>query len=82
MNDCERGKRTIGDLKPGEHGMVSNVVGDGAVRQRILDIGILPNVSVEVERVAPSGDPIWIKTRGCHVSLRKAEAQQVILEGC
>jgi len=68
---------SVSNLRPGQSGRVTQVVGEGAVRQRMLDMGIIPNAQIEVERVAPSGDPIWIKLHGFQLSLRRSEAAAV-----
>lgn len=69
----------VSELKPGQRGRVTHVNGAGAIRQRMLDMGILPNVMVEVERRAPTGDPIWIKLQGFQLSLRRKEAEVVLV---
>lgn len=71
--------QTIADLKPGQLGKVVQVNGRGAIRQRLLDMGILPNTEIEVERVALTGDPIWIKLQGFQLSLRKKEAEAIVV---
>lgn len=73
--------RTLRDLLPGEKAKVLKVGGRGAIRRRIMDMGIIPGVEVEVERYAPLGDPMEVKIKGCHLSLRLAEAEYVLLEG-
>ena len=65
---------TLNDLRVGEKGKVAQLRGRGPARKRIADMGVLPGTLVEVERVAPLGDPIEIKVRGYHLSLRKEEA--------
>lgn len=70
---------SIADLAPGEQGRVTQVNGRGAIRQRLLDMGILPKTLIEVERVAPAGDPIWIKLEGFQLSLRRKEAEAVMV---
>ncbi len=72
-------RRTLADLRPGESGIVGQVEGDGPVRQRLLDMGMLPNVQVSLERVAPAGDPLWIRMAGYQLSLRREEAARVVL---
>lgn len=62
------------DLKPGEKGTVLKVKVSGGSRKRIVEMGMTPGTLVEVERVAPLGDPIDVKMRGYHLSLRKEEA--------
>ena len=51
----------------------------GAIRQRLLDMGILPDTRIEVERVAPSGDPIWIRLQGFQMALRRVEAESIAI---
>ncbi len=71
---------SLRDLKPGQSGTVIRIDGTGPVRQRILDMGLIPGVHVILERVSPAGDPIWIKYQGSQLSLRRKEAQRVLLE--
>ncbi|NLN55138.1 MAG: ferrous iron transport protein A [Clostridiales bacterium] len=73
--------RTLRDIKPGETVKVAKVAGTGAVRRRIMDMGITKGVSVKVIKTAPLGDPVEITVRGYELSLRKADAEMVILEG-
>jgi len=73
------GAVNLGELAPGQRGAVTQIKARGSVRQRLIDMGMLPNTEVAVERVAPSGDPIWIKIRGFNLSLRKEEAQGIIV---
>jgi len=70
----------LDQLTPGERGKVARVKGDSAVRRRIMDMGVTPGSDVEVERVAPFGDPIEVRVRGYHLSLRKEEAAQIAVE--
>lgn len=72
--------RTLKDLLPGEKAKVVKVEGKGAVRRRIMDMGLVPGVELEMERYAPLGDPVEIKIKGYHLSLRMEEAEYVILE--
>ncbi|RLC59849.1 MAG: hypothetical protein DRI80_11930 [Chloroflexota bacterium] len=72
--------RLLGELKPGDKGKVVRVGGSGAVHRRILDMGVVPGAQIEVERVAPLGDPVEFKLLGYHLSLRKEEAQNVHIE--
>jgi len=74
---AQDGSRSLAELRPGDHSQVTTVVGVGAVRQRLLDVGILPGLELRVVRVAPSGDPIWVNFRGIHLSLRRREALAV-----
>lgn len=70
----------LSQVQPGREAVVKTVGGRGALRQRLLDMGILPEVRIEVERLAPTGDPIWIRIQGYQLSLRKGEAESVLVE--
>ena len=70
---------TINDMKPGATGVVTQVNARGAIRQRLLDMGMLPDSEVEIERVAPAGEPIWLRLHGTQLALRRAEAQAVVV---
>lgn len=72
--------RLLAELRPGDKGKVVKVGGSGAVHRRILDMGVVPGSEVEVERVAPLGDPVEFELLGYHLSLRKEEAQNVHIE--
>lgn len=72
--------RTLKDLKVGEASHVVRLHGAGAVRRRIMDMGITKNVEVFVRKVAPLGDPIEINVRGYELSLRKADAEMIEIE--
>jgi DtxR family Mn-dependent transcriptional regulator len=67
-------------LEPGAKAKVTRLSGKGAVRRRIMDMGIVPGTTVEVEKVAPLGDPIEVKLKGYHLSLRKEEAANIFVE--
>jgi len=70
---------TLALLKPGQRGQVTQINGYGAIRQRLLDMGILPDITIEVERLAPAGDPIWIRLQGFQLSLRRKEAECIVV---
>lgn len=72
-------RRSVYDLEPGQTGRITHVTARGSARQRLLDMGILPDVEVEMDRVAPSGTPVWIKLRGAQLSLRRSEAEAVLI---
>lgn len=72
--------KPLSEMKPGEKGKISRISGSGQVHRRILDMGVIPKTTVEVERVAPMGDPIWIRIKGYSLSLRKAEAANISVE--
>ncbi len=71
--------RSLADLQPGQSGVVRQINTTGAIRQRLLDMGVLPDAVVRIERVAPAGDPIWIRLRGYQISLRMSEAKAVLI---
>lgn len=71
--------RSVAELKPGQSGRVTQVNAQGGLRQRLLDMGFLPDVQIEVERVAPAGGPVWVKLQGFQLSLRQKEAQAVLV---
>ncbi|MBU0550491.1 metal-dependent transcriptional regulator [Myxococcota bacterium] len=68
---------SVHDLAPGQRGRVLRIGSVGAIRQRLLDMGLLPNAEVEVERRAPTGEPIWIRVGGAHLALRGVEAKAI-----
>lgn len=67
-------------LRPGESGIVRSVGGTGALRRRLLDMGITPGTRVSVRKVAPLGDPIELCLRGYELSIRKADARSIEVE--
>ena len=69
--------KTLKDAKVGQTVVVVKLHGEGAVRRRIMDMGITKNVEIFVRKVAPLGDPIEINVRGYELSLRKADAEMI-----
>lgn len=72
--------KTLKDVKVGHCVRVTKVGGEGAVRRRIMDMGITKNVEIMVRKVAPLGDPMEINVRGYELSLRKADAEMIEVE--
>ena len=70
---------TVADLKPGQKGIVIKVNRKGVLAKRLAEMGVGKGAMVEFERVAPLGDPIDIKIKGYHLSLRKAEAADIVI---
>ncbi|TET69071.1 MAG: ferrous iron transport protein A [Candidatus Aminicenantes bacterium] len=70
----------LGDLTPGTKGKIVKVEGRDAIHRRLLDMGVVRGTEFEVEKKAPLGDPIEIKIMGYHLSLRKYEAETIIVE--
>ncbi len=71
---------TLKELKPGQSGTVVKVTGAGALRRRLFDMGITPGAQVTMRKLAPLGDPMEIRLRGYELSVRKAEAEEVLVE--
>ncbi|MBQ2855291.1 MAG: ferrous iron transport protein A [Oscillospiraceae bacterium] len=69
--------KTLRDARIGDAVTVVKLHGEGAVRRRIMDMGITKNVEIFVRKVAPLGDPIEINVRGYELSLRKADAEMI-----
>lgn len=69
--------RTLKDVKCGENVKVSKLNGNGAVKRRIMDMGITKGVEIFVRKTAPLGDPVEVKVRGYELSLRKADAEMI-----
>ncbi len=69
--------KTLKDAKIGQTVTVIKLHGEGAVRRRIMDMGITKRVEIFVRKVAPLGDPIEINVRGYELSLRKADAEMI-----
>lgn len=72
--------KTLRDVKVGETVSVVKLHGEGAVKRRIMDMGLTKGVSVYVGKVAPLGDPIQVTVRGYELSIRKADAEMVEVE--
>lgn len=69
--------RTLRDAQIGETVVVARIHGEGAVRRRIMDMGITRNVEIYIRKVAPLGDPLELTVRGYELSLRKADAEMI-----
>ncbi|MBD3305630.1 ferrous iron transport protein A [candidate division KSB3 bacterium] len=71
---------TLKSVAPGSRVIVKKLTGHGAVRRRLMDMGIIPGTEIEVLKVAPLGDPVEMKFKGYNLSLRRDEADMVIVE--
>ena len=71
---------TLDSLVPGESGIIVSVGGSGALRHRLLDMGLTPRTAVRVERIAPMGDPMELYLRGYRMTLRKEDASKIEVE--
>ncbi|MBD3184432.1 DtxR family transcriptional regulator [Candidatus Poribacteria bacterium] len=67
-------------LETGTKAVITKVCGRGPTKRRMMDMGVVPGANVEIERVAPLGDPVEIKIKDYHLSLRKAEASNVFVD--
>ena len=72
--------RTLRDVKIGESVKVKALKGEGPVKRRIMDMGITKGVEIYLRKVAPLGDPIEVSFRGCELTLRKSEAENIEVE--
>ncbi|MDO5132133.1 MAG: FeoA family protein [Eubacteriales bacterium] len=72
--------KTLRDVKIGETAKVKKLHGEGAVKRRIMDMGITKGVEVYVRKVAPLGDPVEVTVRGYELSIRKEDAAMVEVE--
>ena len=72
--------RTLKDVNVGETVTVAKLDGEGAVKRRIMDMGITKGVEIYVRKIAPLGDPVEITVRGYELSVRKADAEMILLK--
>lgn len=72
--------RTLKEVQCGQTVKVSKIGGEGPVKRRIMDMGITKGVEVFVRKVAPLGDPVEVTVRGYELSLRKADAEMIVVE--
>ncbi|MDY5044539.1 FeoA family protein [Phascolarctobacterium sp.] len=72
--------KTLKDVAVGDSAIVKKLSGEGALKRRIMDMGVTKGVEIFVRKVAPFGDPIEVTVRGYELSLRKAEAENILVE--
>ena len=72
--------RTLKDAKIGQSVVVLKLHGEGAVKRRIMDMGLTKGVEVHIRKVAPLGDPVEVNVRGYELSIRKADAEMIEVE--
>lgn len=68
---------TLDHLKPGQSGIITVVGGEGALRRRLLDMGLTPKTKIDVRKVAPMGDPIELFLRGYILTIRAEDAAKI-----
>ncbi len=72
---------TLNELAIGQSAVITAVGGSGALRCRLLDMGLIPHTAVTLQKVAPMGDPIEILVRGYELTLRIDDAKEIEIEG-
>jgi ferrous iron transport protein A len=72
--------RMLGDCRPGQRATIRCHHAEGAIRQRLLDLGFVPGTEIDMIRSAPLGDPVQCKVSGYNVTLRRSEANLIELE--
>lgn len=68
---------SLDKLQPGDRGKIDTVLGNDAIKRRLLEMGLLPGAHIEVIKRAPLGDPIEVKIKGYNLSLRVSEASNI-----
>lgn len=71
---------TLDELSVGRSGMITAVGGEGILRCRLLDMGLIPHTRVSVSKIAPMGDPMELFLRGYTLTLRKEDARNITIE--
>lgn len=72
--------KTLRDVKVGEHATIAKLHGEGALKRRIMDMGLTRGTEVFVRKVAPLGDPMELTVRGYELSVRKGDAELIEVE--
>ena len=73
-------EKKLSEFSIGEKGMIKLVLGEGKIRRRLFDMGVTPGAEVYMRKKAPLGDPIEVTIRGYELTLRKTEAENVVME--
>lgn len=71
---------TLDRLQPGESGIIETVGGEGALRRRLLDMGLTPGTAISMRKMAPMGDPLELFLRGYVLTLRKDDAANITIK--
>ena len=72
-------EKLLKDFSPSERGVVRRIEAEGKIRRRLFDMGVTPGAEITMRKAAPLGDPIEVTVRGFELSLRKNEAQNVLV---
>lgn len=73
-------EKYLNEFAVGEKGVVKKITAEGKIKRRLFDMGVTPNTDIYMRKVAPLGDPIEVTIRGYELTLRKSEAQCVLME--
>lgn len=73
-------EKYLNELQPKEFGIVKKIIAEGKMKRRLYDMGVTPGVNIVVKKFAPMGDPIEITIRGYELTIRKSEAQTILME--
>lgn len=69
--------KTLNEVQVGETAVITKLLGEGAVKRRIMDMGLTKGTEILVRKVAPLGDPMELSVRGYELSIRKADAEKI-----
>ena len=72
----------LSELRPGDTSVVAQVLAQGRIRQRLLEMGFIRGTKLKVEKLAPLGDPMELVIKGYHLSLRREESQCILVSPC
>jgi len=75
----ESSSMSLADVKPGHSAVVTKIGAVGALRQRLLDMGVLPETTIDIERIGLGGDPFWVRCQGARLALRRSEANSILV---
>lgn len=73
-------EKYLSDFAVGQKGKVKKIAAEGKIKRRLFDMGVTPNAEIILNKIAPLGDPIEVTIRGYELSLRRSEAQTVLME--
>jgi Fe2+ transport system protein FeoA len=71
---------SLGRLSPGDRAVITGLEGENGLVRRLMELGLVPGTAVEVVRFAPLGDPVELRVRGVHLSIRRSEAEMIHVE--
>mgnify|MGYP000380043339 CR=1 FL=1 len=72
-------ENTLKELKPGDRAVILKINGEGAIKRRLMDLGVTRGAEVIVKKFAPLGDPMEVNVRGCELAFRKSEAANIVV---